>query len=176
MFLSATSALSVLDYILIAALALMVIILIVVIVLYQRKVNALKKENASLKKTVAQQKKAAEATNAKLKRSEAQTSAITSSLRRPTIETTDEKDDVPDSPNDEYEVTDEFADDEQESLTVTVKFDRLKNSWIIVRSDSDRVVRRIKTKQEALEVGRDVAKQLKAHFRVHKKDGKFQKV
>lgn len=83
----------------------------------------------------------------------------------------DEADDIEVSDDEfEYEVK------AQTSLVLSVKFDRVKNSWIVARSDTGRVVRRVKTKQEAVSLGRKLAVQYNASLRVHKKDGKFQKI
>lgn len=78
--------------------------------------------------------------------------------------------------DDEY---DEYYDDYGDSnslVKVTVKFDRVKNNWVVLRSDTDRTYRRLSTKQEALVIAKDLAKRLHAQLVVHKKDGKFQKI
>ncbi len=81
-----------------------------------------------------------------------------------------------DEDDDEY---DEYFDDygdENSAVKVTLKFDRMRNAWIILRSDTDRTYRRLATKQEALVVAKDLARRLHAQLVVHKKDGKFQRV
>lgn len=81
-----------------------------------------------------------------------------------------------DAGDDEY---DEFYDDygdENSAVKVTLKFDRMRNAWIILRSDTDRTYRRLATKQEALVIAKDLARRLHAQLVVHKKDGKFQRV
>lgn len=81
-----------------------------------------------------------------------------------------------DEEDDEY---DEYFDDygdENSAVKVTLKFDRMRNAWIILRSDTDRTYRRLATKQEALVVAKDLARRLHAQLVVHKKDGKFQRV
>lgn len=85
----------------------------------------------------------------------------------------DEIDDEPDDNDNDYEYVNKK---DNAVLTLNVKYDRMKQSWIIVRSDSHRVVRRIKTKQEAVAVGKQLAASYDANLRIHKKDGKFQKV
>ena len=77
--------------------------------------------------------------------------------------------------DDEDEVYDEFGD-ENSTVKVKIKYDRDKGNWVITRSDSDRTYRRVTTKQEALSLGKDLARRLQAQLVVHKKDGKFQKV
>ena len=81
-----------------------------------------------------------------------------------------------DEDDDEY---DEYFDDygdENSAVKVTLKFDRMRNAWIILRSDTDRTYRRLATKQEALVVAKDLARRLHAQLVVHKKDGKFQHI
>ncbi|MCH5350805.1 MAG: DUF2188 domain-containing protein [Clostridiales bacterium] len=77
--------------------------------------------------------------------------------------------------DDDVEVDDEFGD-ESSAIKVKVKYDHNKGNWVITRSDSDRTYRRVATKQEALSLGKDLARRLEAQLVVHKKDGKFQKV
>lgn len=85
----------------------------------------------------------------------------------------DEVDEEPDDNDSDYEYVNKK---DNAALTLNVKYDRMKQSWIIVRSDTHRVVRRIKTKQEAVAVGKQLAASYDANLRIHKKDGKFQKV
>lgn len=56
-----------------------------------------------------------------------------------------------------------------------VLYDRGKDSWVIKRAGSDRVVRRVDTKEEAMTVARMLCKKYDASLVVHKKDGKFQR-
>lgn len=56
-----------------------------------------------------------------------------------------------------------------------VMYDRNKDSWVIKRSGSDRVVRRVDTKEEAMGIVRGLCRKYNADLVVHKKDGKFQK-
>lgn len=62
------------------------------------------------------------------------------------------------------------------NIKFIVLYDRIKDSWVIKRSGSDRVVRRVDTKEEAMSVARTLCKKHDASLVVHKKDGKFQKV
>lgn len=80
---------------------------------------------------------------------------------------------VDDDDEDEYD--NEYGD-ETSAVKVTLKFDRVKNNWVISRSDTDRAYRRVVTKQEATLIAKDLAKRLHAQLVVHKKDGKFQKI
>lgn len=61
------------------------------------------------------------------------------------------------------------------NVKFTVKYDRAKDSWVIVKDDSTRAFRRFDTKEEALTKARELCKQYDASLVVHKKDGKFQK-
>lgn len=106
----------------------------------------------------------------------------------------DTRDDVPAEPAYEYDDdTEEFdisVDDEPEPAgtviaagpqketpgNYVVKYDRTKLSWIITKKGSQRVIRRVQTKEEALRIARDLCKKTGAGLYVHKKDGKFQKI
>ena len=87
-----------------------------------------------------------------------------------------------DEPEDtkEYDLTEEEYDDDSPKDdspgTYVVKFDRTKNSWIITKKGSQRVVRRVQTKDEALHLARELCRRTGAGLYVHKKDGKFQKI
>ena len=84
---------------------------------------------------------------------------------------------VEEDDEDEYEVTASFDDVQQKPpAAYSVKYDRAKGSWVIVRAGQQRPVRRVATKEEALKIARELAKKTGAGLYVHKKDGKFQKV
>ncbi len=57
----------------------------------------------------------------------------------------------------------------------TVKYDRDKGNWIILKAGNSRPTRRVATKAEALSIARELAGKSDAALTVHKKDGKFQK-
>ena len=57
----------------------------------------------------------------------------------------------------------------------TVKYDRAKGNWIIVKAGNTRPTRRVATKAEALAIAKELADASGAALAVHKKDGKFQK-
>lgn len=106
----------------------------------------------------------------------------------------DTRDDIPAEPAYEYDDdTEEFdisVDDEPEPAgtviaagpqketpgNYVVKYDRTKLSWIITKKGSQRVIRRVQTKEEALRIARELCKKTGAGLYVHKKDGKFQKI
>lgn len=79
----------------------------------------------------------------------------------------------PDDEEDEY--YDDYGD-ASSAIKVTLKYDRVKANWVIYRSDVTRAYRRLATKQESLDVAKDLARRLNAQLVVHKKDGKFQKI
>lgn len=116
------------------------------------EINLLKAENAQIKAQALQQRIADAADNPEK-----------------TAAPGDEEDDEYDEYFDDY-------GDENSAVKVTLKFDRMRNAWIILRSDTDRTYRRLATKQEALVVAKDLARRLHAQLVVHKKDGKFQRV
>ena len=75
--------------------------------------------------------------------------------------------------DDDDEYYDDYGD-ASSAIKVTLKYDRIKMNWVILRSDTDRTYRRVATKQEGLPVAKDLARRLHAQLVVHKKDGKFQ--
>lgn len=77
----------------------------------------------------------------------------------------------------EIEVLDEEEKDEvrRNNSRYRVSFDRETSTWIVKKSDNQRVTRRVKTKKEALEIAKELCKHQDMNLTVHKKDGKFQK-
>lgn len=61
------------------------------------------------------------------------------------------------------------------SAKFIVKYDRVKDNWVIQKEGVDRAVRRVDTKEEALVIARSLCRKHDARLVVHKKDGKFQK-
>lgn len=66
--------------------------------------------------------------------------------------------------------------DDKTPTVYSVKYDRYKGNWIVVKTGQERPVRRVATKEEALRIAKDLAKRMDAALVVHKKDGKFQKI
>ena len=62
-----------------------------------------------------------------------------------------------------------------ESQTYRIVYDKEQREWIVKIDGSKRASRRCKTKAEALEVAKELAKKKDADLSVHKKNGKFQK-
>lgn len=56
-----------------------------------------------------------------------------------------------------------------------VKYDSKTREWIVLKAGNTRATRRVKTKQEALAIAKELSKNSDASLVVHKKDGKFQK-
>lgn len=77
----------------------------------------------------------------------------------------------------EIEVVNEDEKDEvkRNNSRYRVSFDRETSTWIVKKSDNQRVTRRVKTKKEALEIAKELCKHQDMNLTVHKKDGKFQK-
>ena len=61
------------------------------------------------------------------------------------------------------------------AVKYTVKFDKEKNDWVILKSGFERAVRRCKTKDEALKTAKTLSENGDIPMTVHKKNGKFQK-
>ena len=149
----------------------------------KNEVSMLKAENAEIKAQALQQQLAQRdreaakpATAAKAEpATPKQTAKTTAKTATATKAKKEEKSSAP-TQEDEYdEYYDDYGDESSE-IKVTLKFDRNKNNWVILRTDTDRAYRRLATKQEALVVAKDLARRLHAQLVVHKKDGKFQKV
>ena len=56
-----------------------------------------------------------------------------------------------------------------------VKYDRNKDTWVVAKEGVNKAVRRVDTKEEAMNIARELCKKYNARLVVHKKDGKFQK-
>ncbi len=146
----------------------------------ESEINLLKAENSQIKAQVLQQQLAATrnaSTAEKTDKTERveQRKTAAKETERAEKQTAAVKTDSP-SAEDEY---DEYYDDygdETSAIKVTLKFDRVKNNWVILRTDTDRAYRRLSTKQEALMIAKDLARRLHAQLVVHKKDGKFQHI
>lgn len=61
------------------------------------------------------------------------------------------------------------------SAKYVVKFDAAKQEWIVLKTGNTRATRRVRTKQEALAIAKELSKSSDTSLVVHKKDGKFQK-
>lgn len=61
------------------------------------------------------------------------------------------------------------------TVKFTVVYDRPKDSWVIKKDGNERVTRRVDTKEEAMQIARELCRKYNASLVVHKKDGKFQK-
>ncbi len=149
----------------------------------ENEINLLKAENAQIKAQALQQQLAATTTEAKPARAAKSAAATKSSASAksapaksaPAAETTAVAEPAADDDDEYDEYYDDYGD-ENSAIKVTLKFDRNKNNWIVLRSDTDRTYRRLATKQEALVIAKDLARRLHAQLVVHRKDGKFQKI
>ncbi len=140
----------------------------------ENELNLLRAENSQIKAQAMQKQLAEQNAASRPSRSAASEAAESRRAARAAAKQ-DDDDDTPDEEDEYDEYYDDYGD-ESSAVKVTLKFDRVKNNWIILRSDTDRTYRRMATKQEALVVAKDLARRLHARLAVHKKDGKFQKV
>ncbi len=60
-------------------------------------------------------------------------------------------------------------------ISYRILYDRETKTWEIRKDMAKRVIRRVKTKKEALEIAQELSKNQDLNLVVHKKDGKFQK-
>lgn len=61
-------------------------------------------------------------------------------------------------------------------VTYGVTYDKENHQWVVKKSGSSRASKRCATKAEALEVAEKLSEASGANLRVHKKNGKFQKI
>ena len=61
------------------------------------------------------------------------------------------------------------------AVKYTVKFDKEKKDWVILKSGSERAIRRCKTKDEAMKTAKTLSDNADIPLTVHKKNGQFQK-
>lgn len=54
-------------------------------------------------------------------------------------------------------------------------YDKENHNWMIKKDGAKRIIRRVKTKEEALKIAKELSKNQDTFLVVHKKDGKFQK-
>lgn len=68
--------------------------------------------------------------------------------------------------------------DEEESKrpqSYRILYDKETETWEVRKDNAKRVIRRVKTKKEALEIAKELSQNQDLNLVVHKKDGKFQK-
>lgn len=88
-------------------------------------------------------------------------------------EITFEADDVDDDePKDDKE---DKKDAPKSRISYRIMYDKETKTWEIRKDMAKRVIRRVKTKKEALEIAQELSKNQDLNLIVHKKDGKFQK-
>ena len=90
----------------------------------------------------------------------------------------------PDEEDTGEELTFEAADiDEQpehkeapkRKISYRILYDKETKTWEVRKDQAKRVIRRVKTKKEALEIAQELCEKQELNLVVHKKDGKFQK-
>ncbi len=69
----------------------------------------------------------------------------------------------------------EQKDGSKRKVTYRILYDKESKTWEIRKDNAKRVIRRVKTKKEALEIAQELSKNQDVNLVVHKKDGKFQK-
>ncbi len=145
------------------------------------EINLLKAENAQIKAQALQQQLAQKSAESKAQPQRAAKPEKTEPAERIKQDVAAPKPKAeaktvqPDDDDEYDEYYDDYGD-ENSAVKVTLKFDRIKQNWVILRTDTDRAYRRLATKQEALVIAKDLARRLHAQLVVHKKDGKFQRI
>ncbi|MBQ4049367.1 MAG: DUF2188 domain-containing protein [Clostridia bacterium] len=83
---------------------------------------------------------------------------------------------APQSPVTEAETEEKTEGAVRESaVRYRVIFDKNTHTWIIKKDNAKRVIRRVRTKEEAMRIAKELSKNQETALVVHKKDGKFQK-
>ena len=191
-------------FIVLIAVALLLFIFLIVMICQGAKISKLKKQNAeqqtALEKERANQRIAEQkAANAQAKEEQAQQSHVGEvkwseyEKTEPKVQPTQDEDEnieVVEDESEKEEKTDKPAPAKKaapqikvvSSLTpqptavkYVVAYDKAKESWTIKKAGSDRVLRRVGTKEEAMSVARELSRKTGASLEVHKKDGKFQR-
>lgn len=176
-------------WILLAACALILLLVIILLAVSSKKA-ALKKQNKLLSDNNARYSREindlryqndrmlAAKTQSENERADREETAAPPRAEKPQTEDFDNRLHATIEEEDEYEVSAAFDEtsDKPSAAAYTLKYDRAKTSWVIMKSGQERPVRRVQTKDEALKIARELAKKTGAGLYVHKKDGKFQKV
>jgi len=76
----------------------------------------------------------------------------------------------------ESEVVDEATVKEPKKALYRVVYNKEKRDWEIRKDNAKRIIRRLSTKEEALETVKELSKNNDLKVSVQKKDGKFQKM
>ena len=171
----------------------LLLVLITAVVLSVKRAGRKKKKNSELSQRLSATEKELVETNRALAEkpvqspAEDKSEAPASKPEEPAVKDS-EKDDIPDDGVEEVpigEISTDYAEEKPEetkpkrvsvaSPKYTVKFDGKSQEWIVLKSGNTRATRRVKTKQEALAIAKELSKNSDATLVVHKKDGKFQK-
>ena len=64
----------------------------------------------------------------------------------------------------------------RKTVSYRILYDKETKTWEIRKDNAKRVIRRVKTKKEALEIAQELSERQDLNLVVHKKDGKFQKI
>ena len=123
-----------------------------------------KEEVKKVEKTVAQKKEEKKAVKAEPKKKEEKKEAVAPASEDTTeavIETT--------------EVVETDAEKREIKAVYRVIYDKENREWMVKKDGAQRVIRRVKTKAEALELASQFATNQDLSISVQKKDGKFQK-
>lgn len=95
-----------------------------------------------------------------------------------------EKEEKPEADETDEEITFEAHDDadgtqekteKPKTISYRIMYDKETKTWEVRKDQAKRVIRRTKTKKEALEYAQELSQKQELNLVVHKKDGKFQK-
>ena len=76
---------------------------------------------------------------------------------------------------DDVDQKQEQKDAPKRKISYRILYDKETKTWEVRKDEAKRVIRRVKTKKEALEIAQELSQKQDLNLVVHKKDGKFQK-
>lgn len=93
-------------------------------------------------------------------------------------ENEDEQEEITFEAEDVDQPVKEQKDEAQKRKTISYRilYDKETKTWEVRKDNAKRVIRRVKTKKEALEIAQELCQKQDLNLVVHKKDGKFQKI
>ncbi len=170
----AVDFMSILPYIIVAVMLIAFVVIVVVAIKMRKKPNTYVPDEVDDKVDEAAHNKEAEISE------EAQPVPAADEIDEEEDEDKDEEitfeaDDVDedDTKDDKAEKKDDGA--AKRKISYRIMYDKETKTWEIRKDNAKRVIRRVKTKKEALEIAQELSKNQDLNLIVHKKDGKFQK-
>lgn len=90
-------------------------------------------------------------------------------------ELTFEAADIEEPQEEKHEEQKTAAPQKHKTVSYRILYDRETKTWEVRKDNAKRVIRRVRTKREALEIAQELCQRQDLNLVVHKKDGKFQR-